>query len=259
MAIWNKALIPLLAALSVSLATPLPAKAESPVDRLSIMTEDYPPFNFIKNDKLEGVSTEIMGEMLRRAGSDLSIKDIRLLPWARAYKLILSEENQALFSTTRTASRETMFKWVGPFVPTIIGVIAKKSRQYDIQTLSDLMGLRIGVVKDDVGHLLLQEANMPTSRIEPVLLNGQNYKKLLADRLDAIAYETSVSMYQLHEMGQKASDFEVLYELQRSDLYLALSLDTPDEIVRILQSQLDAMKKDGSHAAILKKYNITMK
>nr|WP_321446036.1 transporter substrate-binding domain-containing protein [uncultured Cohaesibacter sp.] len=259
MAKLKQAMTPMLMILSVVLAMTGPAHADSPVDRLSIMTEDYPPFNYGNGDRLEGICTEIMVEMLSRAGSNLNVKDIRLFPWTRAYKLVLSEKNHALFSTTRTPSRERLFKWVGPFVPTVVGVIAKKSRKLKIQSLSDLVALRIGAVKDDIGHLLLHEINMPTSRIEPVLLNGQNYKKLIADRLDAIAYEASVTMYQLHEMGEKISDYEVIYELQRSELYLVLSTDTPDEIVRILQAQLDAMKKDGSHAAILKKYGVAAK
>ncbi|TLP46191.1 ABC transporter substrate-binding protein [Cohaesibacter sp. CAU 1516] len=259
MAIWKHIVIPFLAALSVMLAALMPASADSPVDRLSIMTEDYPPFNFSKDNRLQGVSTEIMAEMLKRVDSKLGVADIRLLPWTRAYKLVQSEEDQALFSTTRTPSREYLFKWVGPFVPTVVGVIAKKERHLKIQSLSDLVTLRIGAVRDDIGHLLLQEINMPRSRIEPVLLNGQNYKKLIANRLDAIAYETSVSMYQLAEMGQKPSDYEVIYELQRSALYLALSIKTPDAIVRTLQDQLDAMKKDGTHAAILKKYRMSLK
>ena len=243
--------------LFLSLWASIPASAENLIDQMSIMTEDYPPFNYEQNGILAGVSTDIMAELLERADSQLSVKDIQLLPWARGYKLALSRPYHAIFSTTRTESREALFKWVGPFVPTVIGVIAKKERTFDIGSKKDLFALRIGAVKDDIGHLLLQEMGMPQERMEPVLLNSQNYKKLVAGRIDAIAYETSVSLHQMAEMVDQVTDYEVIYELQRSALYLALNPDTPDGVVTLLQKHLDAMKADGTYAAILQKYQMS--
>ena len=232
----------------------LQGQAQSPIDNLTFLTEDYPPFNFEQDGRLSGISTEIVAEMLTRSGSALTTKDVKLLPWVRGYHLTLAEPNHALFSTTRTPSREERFKWVGPFVPTVIGVIAKKEKGLKIETLDDLSALRIGVVKDDIGQLLLEETGFPRKRMEPVLMNDQNYKKLFADRIDAIAYETKVAAWQIAASGQDQNEFEVIHELKRSELYLALNLETPDAVVEMLQTALEAMKEDGTHAAILEKY-----
>lgn len=249
---FNKCL-PLLAGLALLFA-PVWASARSPLDNLTIITEDYPPFNFEQDGELKGISTEIIGELLEIGGSKKSIKDIQLVSWARGYNLARTEPNHALFSTTRTEQREPLFKWVGPFVPTIVGVIAKKERGFDISSVADLHKLRIGAVRDDIGHQLLTEAGMPKERLEAVQLNDQNYKKLFSDRIDAIAYETTVSNWHIKNMGADPDDFEVIYELKSAELYLALHKDTPDEIVTGLQKALDMIKKNGTYQAILKKY-----
>ena len=232
-------------------------KAGSPLDEMVIMTEDYPPYNFRKDDELKGISTDIMVELLERSGSEKTRTDIEELPWARGYNLAMSQDNHILFSTTRTESREELFKWVGPFVPTAISVIAKKERGLKIETKEDLYKLRIGVVKDDIGQLLLKEAGMPNERVEPVLLNEQNYKKLFAGRIDAIAYEDKVAAWQIAEMGQDPSDYEPVFQLKQSELYLALHRGVHPDIVNDLQAKLDEMKADGTHQQIIEKYALS--
>ncbi len=41
------------------------------IDDLKIMTEEYPPFNYMKDGKLVGLGTEIVVEMLKRTNSKL--------------------------------------------------------------------------------------------------------------------------------------------------------------------------------------------
>lgn len=238
----------------ILLSVPTGTRAQSPLDDLTIITEDYPPFNFEQDGKLKGISTEIVGELLKIGGSDKTIDDIKLISWARGYNLAQTEPNHALYSTTRTEKRETLFKWVGPFVPTVVGLIAKKERGLVISSADDLQKLRIGAVRDDIGHQLLLEVGMPTDRLEAVQFNDQNYKKLFSDRIDAIAYETTVSNWRIRNMGQNPEDFEVIHELRRAELYLALHKDTPDEIVTGLQKALDMIKRNGTYQAILDKY-----
>ena len=242
----------------LAIFAPISSKAQSPLDGLTIMTEDYPPFNYSENGKLSGISTEIVVEMLKRSGSKKGLKDIQLLSWARGYAQTLEKPNHALFSTTRTTSREPLFKWVGPFVPTMVALIAKKNSKLTISDMKDLAKLRIGVVKDDIGHLLLKEAGVPQDRLEAVLLNEQNYRKLNAGRVDAIAYETNVTNWHFGKMGYDPDEFEVIHVLKRSDLYLALHKDTPDSIVTRLQALLDQIKQDGTYDKILKNCNFTV-
>lgn len=224
------------------------------LNALKIMTEDYPPFNYQENGELKGLSVEIVSELLKRAGTTHKRSDIEFLPWARGYNLTLDRPGHALFSTTRTEDREKLFKWVGPFVPTIIGLIARKDRNLTIGPEKDFSKIRIGVVKDDVGHLLLRSAGVANEDLDIVLFNNQNYKKLAAGRIDAMAYETSVMKWGLQSVGEALSEYEVIHELKRSDLYLALNKETPDSQVETLQKSFDSMVADGTHAEIVARY-----
>ncbi|MBZ0217275.1 MAG: transporter substrate-binding domain-containing protein [Fimbriimonadaceae bacterium] len=225
--------------------------AASGITGLKFMTEEYPPFNYRENGELQGISVEIMIEIFGRTNSGLTARNIELLPWARGYNLTLTKENHALFSTTRTAERETLFKWVGPFAANTIGLIARKDRNITVNTIDDIRGLKIGVVKDDVGHLLLRAAGMADSELDIVLTNDSNYKKLIAGRLDVISYATEVARWGLMNLGENPLDYDAVYELKRGDLYLALNPQTDDRVVAELQDAFDSMVTDGTHGEIL--------
>ncbi|MGD9363283.1 MAG: hypothetical protein PVH85_30755, partial [Desulfobacterales bacterium] len=66
---------------------------------LTIISEENPPFNFIKDGILTGSSTEVVREIMHRL--NLSAK-IQVLTWARGYQLALRQPNVVLFSTART-------------------------------------------------------------------------------------------------------------------------------------------------------------
>lgn len=218
------------------------------------MTEDYPPFNYAVDGELRGISVDIVVELFERTKSGHARSDIELLPWARGYNLTLKKKNYALFSTTRTEAREKLFKWVGPFTATVIGLTARKDRELVINSAADLAKLQIGVVKDDIGHQLLKAAKVPDERLDVVPTNDLNYKKLISGRIDAFAYESTVAKFGLMALGENLKDYEVIHELKRAELYLALNPQTSGEAVDILQSAFDDMVEDGSHERILSRY-----
>ncbi|MGB5746824.1 MAG: transporter substrate-binding domain-containing protein, partial [Desulfobacterales bacterium] len=90
---------------------------------LTIVSEENPPFNFIKDGILTGSSTEIVREIMRRLNLPA---EIQVLTWARGYQLALSRPNVVLFSTARTQEREHLFHWVGPIYKVRFGFYAKR-------------------------------------------------------------------------------------------------------------------------------------
>ena len=51
-----------------------------PAEKLTILTENLPPLNYVENGKLVGSSVEIVEEIQRRVGS---VEPIQVYPWAR--------------------------------------------------------------------------------------------------------------------------------------------------------------------------------
>ncbi len=63
-------------------------------EKITIVTEEWAPFNYEENGKVIGFSTELLREML----SHLKIEaPIKIYPWARAYQLTLKNKNTLLF------------------------------------------------------------------------------------------------------------------------------------------------------------------
>jgi len=124
-----------------------PAEQPDPPDRMRIFTEDSPPGNYLVDGNPMGLSVEIVRELLNRLRRPESIQ---VVPWARGYRLAMSEPNVALFSTTRLSQREANFRRVGPLYSQMWGFYSKKGSGIHIRNLSDVKKIaRIGTYHKD--------------------------------------------------------------------------------------------------------------
>ena len=217
------------------------ANADS-LGKLSFITENYAPYNYRKNGKTQGTTVELLLRMFRQAGTDRGLDDIEVMNWARGYNLAQTRENTVLFSTTRTESRENLFKWVGPIAPTRILIVGKKESGITISTFEDMKQYRIGAVRDDIGELLLLNNGIEPGNIYRTNSSSNTAKMLIAGRIDLWAYEGRVAFFNLREQGENPDDYEVLKVLEESHLYFAVQKDTSDTLVRRLQKALDEVR-----------------
>ena len=192
------------------------------VDDLTIITENYPPFNFQKEGVLQGIAVDTMVAMLQRVKSQQTRDDIRLLPWARGYELVLTQANTGLFSTTRTEEREKLFKWVGPIAPNRVGLIARKDKGITIEVPTDIASYKIGTIRDDVAEALLVEAGVPLAKLQRVGENIMNIKKLNHGRIDLWAYGEIVAMWDILANGFDPDGLRVGLRIWRAGSLLRL-------------------------------------
>ena len=59
-------------------------------DDLTIITEDYPPLNYVENKELKGPAVDIVQAIQDRLGS---ADKINVYPWARAYRFLETKKN----------------------------------------------------------------------------------------------------------------------------------------------------------------------
>ena len=220
----------------------VPAGSQN-IDNLILMTEHFPPFNYAADGELKGISVDLLESILKMVGSTLTKKDIRLLPWARAYRDALEKKNTVLFMTNRNALREKRFKWVGPILTTKFGLIAKKDREIRINSREDVFQYKIGVVSKDYGEMLLENLGMDPVNIEPVATGEINVHKLNRHRIDLWNYEVTVAAWIISQAGFNPSDFEVAFILKQDlGAYFAFHKDTDDAVITIFQGALDDLK-----------------
>ena len=224
---------------------------------IKFMTENYPPFNFKENGKLQGISVDLITTIMKKIEPNFTQERIKLLPWARGYKIVQEDKNTCLFSTARTGAREKMFKWVGPIAPITNVLIAKESRHIKIKSINDLKKYRIGTIIDDVGEQLLNERGIPNSKLDRVGSTDAiniSIKKLEGKRIDLFSYDLNVLKWQIKQSGLNPNDYETVYVLKKGNLSFAFNKNTPDKTIHKLQKILDGLKKDGTYQKILDKY-----
>ncbi|PKG39019.1 substrate-binding periplasmic protein [Psychromonas sp. Urea-02u-13] len=228
-----------------------------PFDKIKCLTENYPPYNFFQDGRLQGIAVDLLDVMLKKIKADTDVQEIEVMPWARAYHDVLYNSDTCIFSTTRTEKREKLFKWVGPIASTTIALIAKKNSNIYINSARDLSNYRIGVVREDIGEQLLLAAGMQLKdlkRLGGVHATRRSINKLNFDRIDAWAYEKNVALWEIKKNGFNSDDYLVVYKLFDGNLYYAFNIETPDELILELQTAFDEIKEEGIHQKIMDKY-----
>ena len=226
--------------------------------KITVVTEEYPPYNYTENEKVTGAGTEIVRLMLERAGIEYSLTSY---PWARAYKMAQQSPNVMIYSIGRNGSRENAFKWVGIIAPYDVYLYKLKERtDVKVETLDDARQYIVGVVNDDVRAQFLQNEGFAESREGPGLQitvkDENNLHKLVAGRIDLFPIDELACA---HLAKRCEVDFAALEKTCRIDqlssgLYVAMSMSTPDELVERCRAAMEDIKKDGLFQSTLDQY-----
>lgn len=220
-------------------------------EELTILTENLPPLNYVKDGKLVGPSVEIVKEIQRRVGSH---EEIQVYPWARAYQIALEKENIVLFGTTHTRKRDDKFKWVGPLATKRDILVARKNSGLNINNLEDAKKVkRIGTLRDDTRERFLKSNDF--TNLESVSDEQLNAQKLAMGRLDLWAYKEPGVKTVCELAGVDYNEFEEVLQLREINVSIAFSKKTPDSIVKKWENAFNEMAADGTIDKIRNKWS----
>jgi polar amino acid transport system substrate-binding protein len=226
-------------------------------DEIRIVTEELPPYNMTQGGLLTGMSTEVVQAVLKEVGMTASIQS---MPWARAYDIALNAENVLIFSITRTAQREKLFKWVGIIAPVHWYLFSDPRRNIPLDRIDDARKYQIGTVKEDAGEQYLVTKGFAVGKnLQSSNKYEYNYEKFKLGRIDLwISIELN-ALYLIRRAGDDPDRTVVralsLPELDgESGLNMAFSLKTPDALVERFRQGLETIRKNGTYDSILKKW-----
>lgn len=231
------------------------AQAENPpIPELHLFGEGLPPFAYLEDGRLKGISVEILAEMLIRAGSSQTVDDVTLVAWARGYAQAQALKNTLLFSTTRSAARESLFHWVGPIISARVVAIANRNLLKRPMAPQDLSQYRIGVSRNSVGHEMLLRQGVAPSSFIPIVAESRGARLLARGRIDLWVAEETMALWEMRKLGIDPTRYRVVHRLTENDLYFAFNLETDDEVIEKFQAAIDAMSLDGTQADIIRRY-----
>lgn len=213
--------------------------------KVAVVTEEMAPYNFIdeKDQGITGLSTELVQEIFKRANVEHQIK---VYPWARAYRMAQEAPNVAIYSIGRNEEREKLFKWVGVIVNREVFVYKLKGRpEIKANSLGDLKPYKFGGIRDGARTMYLRKEGLV---VEESNDDASNIKKLQSRRIDVFPSDEPNLVYLSQKNGVDFDTMERLIKLEKMSggLYLAFSLNTADDTVEKCRAALDAMVKDGT-------------
>ncbi|WP_419902838.1 substrate-binding periplasmic protein [Kiloniella sp.] len=218
---------------------------------IQIVADDFPPYNYVENGKITGVSTEIVQAVLEELGLDVEIK---IYPWVRAYDLALKKENVLIFTIARSPKREHLFKWIGPVGEYNAGLFVLESRaDVQLDSLDDARKYNIGATAEDVRTQYLLEKDFV--RVQQVPKNELNIGKLVKGRIDLWLENELTAYHLLKKNGYDKSLVRKVFEFEvGTGGYMAFSNETSDLMVNDFKQALKRIHKKGVYEAILQGY-----
>lgn len=220
---------------------------------LTILTENFPPYNYEENGEVKGISVDVLSEIFRRMGRQLAQKDITVTPWARGFAVAQRRKNTLLFSMVKTPERSNLFRWVGPIATSTDAIIARKSARI-ILDKNNFNAFKYAVIQASPGMQKAIDAGIRRQSLVTINSPDNAAHMLARGRFDGWLYDATVAYWMLHSLGYKVQDFEVIYRLNDSEFYFALNKNSDEALVTEMQNTLKAMGSDGTLAAITNNY-----
>ena len=215
-----------------------PAQAD---EALSVVTEHAPPYHFLnQHGEVDGDTTRLVRRVLDEAAIDYQMT---VYPWARAYKMALSQPNVLIYTMVRVPSREQAFYWFCPISeqapdPLYLYKLASNTGATP-RTLDDLEKHSIGVIKNDFRHQQLLKRGLKTyKQLDESAYAEVNVKKLLNNRVDFVISTEREIANLMAGLGQPLELVErslLVEEFREQQLCMALSKASPARLRQRLQ------------------------
>jgi polar amino acid transport system substrate-binding protein len=219
-------------------------------DSLNLVTEDYPPYNFLAPDgnEVRGIVADKVREIMRRTGKDFSIK---IYPWQRALQMARTEANTCVFATARLPEREAELKWIGPVIKNHWVMLARADDTRKPKSLDDIKGAVIGSYRGTSMVGFLTEKGF---QVDLAPSHTENPRKLLAGRFDFWAASEANSLALIKAQGYEGQ-IVPLFSFRDTELFLACNLSVDDKQIARMNLAVKQMEQDGSMQRIERKYH----
>lgn len=202
----------------------------------------------------QGLALELVNHVFKRAGYSTEVK---IDTWPRAMEGVELGIFDALASAWYTEERAKNYLFSDPYLSSKLVLLKSRSDRGDYFELAHLTGKRLGVRTDyayDVGldsvpNLQLVEENHLI----------QNLLNLLNGSVDFVIGDQRTLALQLHKyLGDQVHKFEVVdMNLPGRKRHVAASraIAGEDKMIAAFNAALAESLKDGSHAAIVQKWD----
>lgn len=227
----------------LSLSPLVAAQAET----LHFVTEEYAPFNYSKDGKITGIAVDQMSAVAKAAGIDYTIE---IMPWARAFATAEKQPMHCVFTTGYNRERAVRFVWVTPLLKDQMVLIRRKGDGKKNLTIIEARDLKVGSQRGDFAVEALDLIGF--KNIDLAADIDLTIRKLLSGRIDLMP--TSIKTYE--KMVNDGLPVEKAMMLAGQVYGLACHKETPPDLVKRLQAELDKLILSGEQDRIFAAYGL---
>lgn len=214
--------------------------------------EDYPPFQYADHaGTVRGMDVEIITAAAEAGGAKVIFV---LVPWSRALEMARKGTVDGVFGCAKNPEREAFLLF--PRTPVRVSEIVFFSNDKfpgRIERLEDARPFVVGVVRDFFVSTAFHENG--AIRTDVAETSDSLFKKLSADRHPLAAYNRTVGIYVIKELG--LSNVRPLpYVIAAYPAYLAIAKASPKAglAMETFTKSLEKMDRDGTLQRFSRKY-----
>ncbi|NRA59495.1 MAG: ABC transporter substrate-binding protein [Psychrobium sp.] len=223
--------------------------------KIEVVTEYLSPFQVRNHDgTLGGFSTAIVHRLFSLTGH---VADIRVLPWARAYRIGLKKPNVLIYSIAHTKPRDKKFIWLGKVKNErffIWGMREKFSDEFT--SLEQAKNYRISVSKGYNSAIFVKENNF--NKINLTTRAKQNVGMLFKGRSEILLSSELVLASLVNTLQLDGDRLIKLFEVVElhHDLEIAFSLGSDPALVASFQAAFRQLETSGELTRLKKLWRI---
>ena len=219
---------------------------------------EYPPFC---SEKLPyyGLWSHIVSEAFAQEGFTV---EYGFFPWKRSIVLVANGEWDGTLAFSKTPERlQTLQFSETPIGDVSVVLFYRKNYKFDWKTVDDLQGHRIGVMQ---GYATAEELEQfkklgGNVTVEYATTEVQNFKKLLADRIDIFPVVEEVAIKVLHNnFTQEEIDKLTTHPVpfKKKQLYVVFSKKNkqPEVLYQAFERGMKKLKQSGRYNQMIKEH-----
>jgi polar amino acid transport system substrate-binding protein len=226
------------------------ADSAPPSRPLNLLTEEWGPITFEEHGKAQGFAVDVVSEIQKLIKTD---NVIQVVPWTRGFHEAKSQPNVVLFTVFRSKEREKLFTLLGPVATCEVSFYGLADANLPIKNIADAKRMNAIAAKADTWFA----STMEKAGFKNIMLTKdpqQEARLLIAGRVNLISNDLVAIEKALNDIGKKDLKLKRYLTLEKGELYIAFSKGTQPATIDKWKTALETLKKNGTFAALQKKW-----
>ncbi len=218
-------------------------------DSTTLGYHNFPPYEYMLNDKPDGVMLDIIPIIFKRAQVPF---DLKFLPFKRALKEIDNGKIDGLFIFYKTPERMKIIDYSEPIVESSLVFFVRKDSDLKFEKLEDLKGKKIGAL---LGYKYSDEFDVYTDfKRDDASTHETNLKKLSMGRTDAYICDKTVGIYTAVKENVM-SELKILpIPLKVRGLYMGFTKGKHRDVINKINPIIKSMTASGEIDKIIDEF-----